>query len=176
MQKTLIGTVAMLLAACGAEETLSADGGGPIVPYEDAARAEVVTATGMTVTISGGFVRPAAAGAASTAGYFTITADQLDALTGAVADGFAAVELHTVTEEDGVSRMRRIDAIDVIPGRLTSLRPGGKHLMMMGPARALSEGDTVTVTLSFASGAEAEVALPVLRPSAVGDAHGGMGH
>ena len=176
MQKNLFGAAALVLAGCGAQDTLSSDAGAPVVPYEDAARAEVRTESGMTVSISEGFVRPAAAGAASTAAYFTITADQLDELTGARADGFAAVELHTVTEEDGISRMRRIDGIDVIPGRLTSLRPGGKHLMMMGPDRALTEGDTVPVTLSFASGAEAAVTLPVLRPAPGAARDEGMGH
>ena len=176
MQKLLLSAAALLLGGCGAQETLSEGEGRLGVPYDETARAEVRTDTGLTVMISDGFVRPAAEGAASTAAYFTITADDLDTLTGASADGFAAVEIHTVTEEDGISRMRRIDGIDVMPGGLTTLRPGGEHLMMMGPDRALQVGDTVTVTLSFASGGEAEVTLPVLRPAAGAGAHEGMTH
>ena len=170
MHKVLSRSVALMLAACGGHDT-HAD-----APGDRAARTEVRTDTGMGVTVGEGFVRPAVAGAASTAAYFTIMTDEADRLTGAGADGFAAVEIHTVTEEGGVSRMRRIDGIDVVPGRLTALRPGGEHLMMMGPDRALEPGDTVTVTLTFESGAEAEVALPVRRPGADADPHGGMSH
>ena len=162
MHKVALMIGLMAVAGCGGEAPGEVPGEGDASP---GVSDEVVATGGMAVTLSEGFVRPAVAGSPATAAYVTITTDRLDRLVGAEAEGFASVELHTVLEEDGVSRMRPVDGFDVIPGRLTVLRPGGDHLMLMRPEGAIEEGDTVPVTLLFDSGARAEVSLPVTRPA-----------
>ena len=57
---------------------------------------------------------------------------------------FGSVEIHETTVVDGVSRMRKLEAL-VVPARgSVALERGGKHLMLM---RAGDLGDTVTLQL-----------------------------
>ena len=44
-------------------------------------------------------------------------------------------ELHTMTEENGVMKMRPLSAIEVKADAEASLQPGGMHLMLMGLTR-----------------------------------------
>lgn len=163
MRMLMVTVAAVVLAGCG-------DG-----DRQPTARASYASADGtLTITVLDPYARPATAGTMSTAGYFEIGADSMDTLVGARAAGFDAVELHTVTEEDGISRMRQVEGFDLVPGRLVALAPGGNHLMLMGPDGALREGDTIDVTLVFESGAEVAVPLPVERRAP--DGHGGMDH
>ncbi|WP_162178278.1 copper chaperone PCu(A)C [Parvularcula oceani] len=140
-----------LAAACGAGEERG-----------DAA-AGMAAQGGEGLVISNGYVRPAAPGAMATAGYATLTSEAGDALVSVRAPGFRAVELHTVIEEDGVSRMRPLDRLALPAGEAVSLAPGGAHLMMMGPEAPLEEGGAVEVTFTFESGETETVSLPVER-------------
>ena len=149
---------ALTLTACGGAE--------PSAPREPLAAAQ-------GVAVLDGYVRPAARGAAATAGYLTIRSDREDALVAASSPGFAATELHEATEADGVSRMRRVDAVPLPAGETVVLAPGGLHLMMMGPESALSEGDSLPVTLTFESGAAVTLGLPVQRRGPGGTDHAG---
>ena len=55
---------------------------------------------------------------------------------------FAAVEIHETTIEDGISRMRKVDALIVPAKGSMVLERGGKHLMLM---RATNLENTVTL-------------------------------
>ena len=69
---------------------------------------------------------------------------------------FGMVEIHETTTEDGVSRMRELDAL-VVPARgSVTLERGGKHLMLMkandiGPGVTLHfhDGDTLILTVDY---------------------------
>lgn len=61
----------------------------------------------------------------------------------------SAVELHRSAIEDGVMRMRQVEAIEVPARGEVSLAPGGYHLMLIGVKRALQDGDRFPVTLEF---------------------------
>ena len=74
-----------------------------------------------------------------------------DELTGVRAN-IADATLHETTMEDGVMRMRPIEAGQglVVPsnGKLV-LAPGGAHVMLMGLRKPLTNGDRFDVTLLF---------------------------
>lgn len=96
---------------------------------------------------------------------------------------FAEVSLHETRTEGGVSRMREIERLAVAPGEAATLQPGGLHLMLMQPRRALGEGDSVPLVLQLEDGATVEATLAVRRtPPQSGDApadhdhHGHHGH
>lgn len=89
--------------------------------------------------------------------------DQMLSLTGAASEVAQAVELHTHIQDQGVMRMRRIDAIELPPHQSVSLQPGGLHVMLIGLNRALTEGEEVTLTLSYSDGDTQTLTLPV-RP------------
>ncbi len=143
--------VFLLAAACGADGERSE------------AEAGMTAEDGVGLVIRDGYVRPVAAGAMATAGYATIVSEADDALISARAPGFRAVEIHTVTRENGVSRMRPLDRLTLPAGEAVSLAPGGDHLMMMGPEAPLEDGDTVEVTFTFESGGTRTVPIPVER-------------
>ncbi|HEY8615789.1 copper chaperone PCu(A)C [Phenylobacterium sp.] len=128
-------------------------------------------AQGHMLTVTNAWSRPAAAGTTG-AGFFTITngAKAADALVGAQSPLAQKVEIHRSSLEGGVMRMSRQARVPIpgAGGRAT-FAPGGYHLMLIGLKKALAPGDSVPVTLSFASGARAKVDLKVgtgLAPAA----------
>jgi len=106
--------------------------------------------------------RPAAA-------YLTFSSDNGDVLIAARSPAARAVMLHgTPTDENGVSRMIRIEALAIAPGAPVTLAPGGMHLMLMGLAGKLEEGGTFPLTLSFENAGDITVEVPVLGVAATG--------
>lgn len=91
------------------------------------------------------------------------TADQL--IGAAVSPEIArTVEIHeTTVGENDVMQMRPVQAIEVPARGSVELKPGGYHIMLLDVQRDLNPGDTVTLTLSFASGASLDVDATV-RP------------
>lgn len=67
-------------------------------------------------------------------------------------DAFGAIELHRTEVVDGVSRMREVPSLTIAPGGSVVLEPGGMHLMLMQPQRALSEGDEVAISFAWDQG------------------------
>lgn len=57
------------------------------------------------------------------------------------------VEIHEMTLQDGVMRMRRIAALDLPAGRAVELEPGGYHVMLMDLKQQLKVGEQVPITL-----------------------------
>jgi hypothetical protein len=86
-----------------------------------------------------------------------------DAIVAAETDVAETVELHTVTRDEGVMRMRQVESIPVPAGGEAVLEPGGYHIMLIGITRALEEGDIVPLTLRLESGATLELSAPVRR-------------
>jgi copper(I)-binding protein len=103
-------------------------------------------------------------GASVAAGFLTIEdkGNGADRLTGASTDAAQKVEIHEMSMEDGVMKMRALpDGIEIKPGETVTLKPGGLHLMMFGLKEKLVPGATVRLTLSFAKAGAIKVELPV---------------
>ena len=85
-------------------------------------------------------------GHSMSAGYFVLSnnTDQDIRITGAKSPQFGNVQIHETTVEDGVARMRRIDALVVPAKGQVTLERGGKHLMLM---KAGDLEDTVLLEL-----------------------------
>ena len=56
-------------------------------------------------------------------------------------------ELHHMTMENDVMKMRAVPAIEVPAGKAVELKPGGYHVMMMNLKGQMKEGDMVPLTL-----------------------------
>lgn len=82
-------------------------------------------------------------------------------------------ELHTHTMEGGMMKMRRVDAIEIVPGKQSVLEPGGHHVMMMGLKEPLVEGKSYPLTLTFERAGTVEVTVRIFEP---GESEGGMKH
>lgn len=105
------------------------------------ARAAEPDVTGLAV--QGAWVRLPPPGA-NAAGYlrFDNTSSAERRIVGVASDVAARTEIHRSSVEDGVARMRRIDALTVPAGGHLVLQPQGLHVMLINP-QALVEGQTV---------------------------------
>lgn len=73
-------------------------------------------------------------------------------IVGARSNAFADVSLHETRITDGVSRMRAVPVLPVRAGRDAVLEPGGLHLMLMQPARALKPGEKIAIEFVLRDG------------------------
>lgn len=72
------------------------------------------------------------------------------------------VELHEMTMENDVMKMRKLEnGIVILAGQTVELKSGELHLMFMEVAKPFAEGDTVPVTLTFERAGKVDYALPV---------------
>lgn len=110
------------------------------------------------------WTRPLAPGATVAAGYMHLMnhTSQPETLVSARAEGVGRVEIHDMAEVDGVMQMRPVEGgvALAVDGHAT-FQPGGKHLMFFDVSRSWAEGETVPVTLAFASGQELTVDFAV---------------
>ena len=74
------------------------------------------------------------------------SADRLLSVTSSAAE---RVELHSHIEEDGVMKMRQINAIELPAGATVLLGPGRFHAMLFGLKAALIAGQSIPLTLTF---------------------------
>lgn len=123
------------------------------------------------LVVEGGWIRTSPPGAMMLAGYASLrnAGDAPLSVTGAYSVDFGSVSLHQSIEENGVERMRPLGSVVIAPGASAMFAPGGKHLMLMQPARELKSGDRVKIHISIETG-DGATADFVVR-DAVPDAH-----
>jgi periplasmic copper chaperone A len=114
------------------------------------------------ITIGHPYARTTAAGQASGGGYLKLEnkgAD--DKLLSATADVAASVELHSMSMEGDVMRMRQVDGVALPKGKTVELKPGALHLMFVGLKAPLKDGDKFPLKLKFEKAGEVTVTVNV---------------
>lgn len=116
-----------------------------------------------TLTLSEGWIRQAPPSAPVLAAYGRLhhQAERPVVITAAAAAEFGRVELHSMSMDDGVMRMRKLDSLEVPVGGELVLEPGGLHLMLFEPARALTAGEQITLTLAVCGNQSQDVQFEV---------------
>ncbi len=85
-----------------------------------------------------------------------------DRIVAATSPACGHVELHTMSMENSVMRMREVESIPVPAGQTLQMRPGsGYHLMLMDLNAPLQVGQTVPVTVKFEKAGSVAVDLKV---------------
>jgi copper(I)-binding protein len=74
------------------------------------------------------------------------------------------VEIHEMSMDGNVMKMRAIPGLDLPAGKAVDLKPGGYHVMLMGLKQALKEGETVAVTLVIEGKDGKQESVPVKAP------------
>jgi copper(I)-binding protein len=151
MRAALLSLIVVIAGACGAPH-----GEGPSAPERTTAALEV----------RDGWAAPTPGGVDVSAGYLTIVnaAGREDRLLGATSPRAARVEVHEMSMDGGVMRMRAVEGGLVIPaGATVMLGPGGQHLMFYGVSQPFAAGERIPVTLRFAQAGDVAVELPVRR-------------
>jgi copper(I)-binding protein len=115
------------------------------------------------LTISDAWVRAAPPTASVMAGYLTLGNEGSEpvSVTAAASPSFERVEIHDMTHENGVMRMRKLDQIEIAAGAKAELAPGGRHLMLIQPKGVFAVGDEIEVTLTLCGEHAQVVKLPV---------------
>ena len=72
-----------------------------------------------------------------------------DRLVGGSSSAAQSVEIHTMSMDGAVMRMRRQQAVDIPARGSVELAPGGTHLMLVGLKAPLNQGKSVPVSLEF---------------------------
>jgi copper(I)-binding protein len=111
------------------------------------------------IVTSGGWIRATAPGQDQAGADLSITSKQSATLVGASSPACRAVQLHTMTMEGGMMRMRQVKKIELPAGKQVNLRKSGYHLMMIGLKAPLKEGETVPLTLSIKVGKQRVVKI-----------------
>ncbi len=101
------------------------------------------------VKITDAWVRATAPGQAVGAAYMTLTSPQAASLFYAETERAGSVEIHSMTMNNGVMKMRQMDTLEIKPNVAVKLAPGGFHLMLFDLKTALKVGEKVTFTLCF---------------------------
>ncbi len=107
-----------------------------------------------TVKVQDAWVRGTVATQQATGAFMRLTADKAARLVGVESPAAGAVEMHEMSMDKNVMRMRQISGIDLAPGSSVELKPGGLHLMLLDLKAPLKAGDSVALTLIFEDAAK----------------------
>lgn len=118
------------------------------------------------VRVEDAWIRAAPPGARVLAGYARVVNDGTAAVRILAAHGadFESVVLHEMRMDQGMMRMRALESIEVPAHGSVAFVPGGTHLMLNAPKRALRIGDETVVEFRIAGG-ESFSATLVVRES-----------
>lgn len=114
------------------------------------------------VTVEGAWCRAAPKGAPAGGCYLTLTAVSADQLVSVETPAAARAEIHTMSMDGGVMRMRKLaDGLALPAGQAVALKPGAEHLMVIGPKIDLVAGASVPLTLRFKFAPPVAINVPV---------------
>ena len=103
------------------------------------------------VTIKDAWVRPTNPGQEVGAAYMTFLSAQDATLIRLESDVTKSVEIHNMSMENGVMKMRMMETLPLVAGKPYKLAPGGFHLMLFDLKKPLNIGDKVNFSLTFKS-------------------------
>lgn len=119
-----------------------------------AAAAAIVTLTAHAeVTVKDAWIRGIAPGQRATGAFMQLASPTGTALVAVTTPAAKASEIHTMSMDNGVMRMRAIPSLPVPAGQTVELKPGGYHVMLLDLTGPLQEGTTVPLTLTFSDAA-----------------------
>lgn len=130
-----------------------------------------------SLKITAPWSRPNPPGAPTAIGYLTITntGRSSDRLLGGTSPVVSKVEVHQMSMDGGVMKMRPVEGGLVIPpGQTVKLEPGSYHLMLIGPQRAFAVGERIPVRLRFEHAGEVAVEFDVRSSPAPAMSHQDM--
>ena len=144
----------------------------------------LITATAMAndykagaLTISGPWSRATPKGAQTAVGYMTISNNgpTPDRLVGGSIDAAERFQLHAMTMDNGIAKMRDLSDIEIKPGQTIEFKPGGSHVMFVNLKHPLAKGEHINGTLVFEHAGKVQVEYSV---EGIGEQRGpqAMGH
>lgn len=100
------------------------------------------------VKVDDPWVRATVAPQKATGAFMQLTSPKAAKVVAASSPVAAMVEIHEMKMDDGVMKMRAVDALPLPAGQAVALKPGGYHVMLMGLKGQIKAGDAVPLTLT----------------------------
>jgi copper(I)-binding protein len=114
--------------------------------------------------ISAPWARATPKSAAVGGGYMTITntGSTSDRLIGGATDIAGRFEVHEMSMDNGVMKMRELaQGLEIKPGATIEFKPGSYHVMFMGLKQQLTQGQHFKATLQFEKAGKVEIDFAV---------------
>jgi len=110
----------------------------------------IACSTSAEVTISDAWVRENAPGQKVGAAYMTLKSPEKSKLVFVEAASAAgSVEIHSMTMNNGIMKMRMLESLPLEPNQSVTLKPGSFHLMLFDLKQPLKAGDNIKFRLCF---------------------------
>ncbi|MEO6280247.1 MAG: copper chaperone PCu(A)C [Roseateles sp.] len=100
------------------------------------------------VKVDDAWVRATVAPQKATGAFMQLTAAKAVKVVAVSSPVAAVVEIHEMKMDDGVMKMRAVDALPLPAGQAVALKPGSYHVMLVGLQRQIKAGETVPLTLT----------------------------
>lgn len=119
----------------------------------------------LPIVVEAAWVREGPPVAKTLAGYLILRnrSETSVSVRAARSDDFDRVEFHRSMLVDGVARMTREARVEIPARGQIAFEPGGRHLMLIGPAKVLKSGDAIKLILVLDDGREIQFAASVRR-------------
>jgi copper(I)-binding protein len=101
------------------------------------------------VTITDAWVRGTVPMQQASGAFMQLSAEKDTRLIAAKSAMANVVEIHEMVMDNNIMKMRQIPGLDIVPGRVLALKPGGYHVMLIELKQQLKGGDVVPITLVF---------------------------
>ena len=105
--------------------------------------------------------------------------DRPDKLISASSPAAKRVEIHTMSMDNNVMKMKEVGEIELAPGTEIAMKPGdGYHFMLIGLNQRLKSGDKFPMTLVFEKSGKVDITVSVDSKLGKGSEHqhGHSGH
>lgn len=99
------------------------------------------------VEISDAWARATAPGQEVGAAYMSLKSAKSAKLLKVKSSAAGSVEIHEMSMNNGVMKMRMLDVLELPAGRTVKLEPGGFHLMLIDLKKPLKAGDHIEISL-----------------------------
>jgi copper(I)-binding protein len=103
-------------------------------------------------------------GASVAGGYMRITntGTTPDRLVGGATEVARRFEIHEMSMEGGVMKMRELaNGLEIPPGKTVELKPGSYHVMLQNLSRQLTRGERVKASLTFEKAGKVDIEFAV---------------
>ncbi len=85
-----------------------------------------------------------------------------DVLLSGSSPASSKVEIHTMSMDGNVMKMRALEQLELKAGQKIDMKPGnGVHIMLMGLKKPLAAGDKFPLTLNFRKAGKVEISVEV---------------
>lgn len=114
------------------------------------------------VSIKNAWVRPSNPGQEVGAAYMTFLSSQDTTLISVESDITNTIEIHSMSVENGVMKMRMLDTLELQAGKPYKLEPGGFHLMLFDLKKPLIKDNQVKFLLTFKNKNKASIKQSII--------------